>query len=185
MEGWLEQSDLHDTWVEVIDGGGTTLGWIERRRADMLGLRTQLIEVPDRYLSDPYVRYHAQLAFERGLLTRGRDLNDVQIALLGSQIIKRNEVDEKLRVRRFEEDMLVNNPDLFKAYRDKKEREHEVNATGGVQEKVPSSVEEFLAALAAFDADEGVDSGKEQESRAEGWLSGLLSEEDLDQMSDD
>jgi hypothetical protein len=184
MEGWLEQADLKDTWIEVIDQQGTRLGWIERSRIGMLGLQTQLIETPKRYLTDSYVRYHAQLAYERGLLSRGQDLNDVQIALLGGQIIKQNERDEKLRIRKFEEDMLINNGELFKAYQEKKERQAETDAaTLGVEERVPASIEEFLATLAAFSEDEPAGSGKKQEG-ADGWLHSILSDEDLSEMED-
>lgn len=183
MEGWLEQSDLGDTWIEVIDADGITLGWIERSRTVKLSLRTQIIETPERYLKDPWVRYHAQFAYERGLFTRGQDLNDVQIALLGGQMIKTREVEERMRVRRFEEEMLINNAAMFRAYRDKKEQKEEIDAaTAGVEERVPGSIEEFLATVAAFSEEEPAGSGKGQE--AEGWLQSLLSEQDLDEMED-
>lgn len=184
-DGWLEQADLLDDWIEVINPDGDTLGWIERRRTIDIGLHTQVIETPERYLRDPYVRYHAKLAYERGLFTGGQDLNDIQIVLLGSQITKNREAEEKLRTRRFEEDMLINNPDLFRTYYEKKTKKDEMDeVTAGVEERVPTSVEEFLAAIAAFSEDEGAGSSKEQEG-AEGWLTSLLSDDDLDQMSDD
>jgi hypothetical protein len=180
-EGWLD-GEQSNGFVEAITSDGETLGWLERKQANRLGLIPQVIETPKRYLDDPYVWYHAQLAEERGLFQK-KDLNDVQLVLLSSAMIKRRKEEVSLRDRDLEESMFVNNPELYQAYMDKKKQTEESEGGVSVEQRVPGSVEEFLATLAAFGAEEGSDSDKEQD--AEGWLASFLSDDDLDQMQDD
>lgn len=183
MEGWLD-SDQPEPFVEAIDPDGEPLGWMSRRDANLLRYTPQIIETPQRYLDDLYVRYHAQLIGERHLYD-GKDLNDVQLALLASNLKKRREHEANLREIGFEENLLVNNPEGYKAYMDKKKQINEAEGGGPeVEQRVPGSIEEFLATLAAFSEGDDADSGKEQEDRAEGWLSSILSSDDLDQMDD-
>jgi len=102
---------------------------------------------------------------------------------LSSAMIKRRKEEVSLRDRDLEESMFVNNPELYQAYMDKKKQTEESEGGVSVEQRVPGSVEEFLATLAAFGAEEGSDSDKEQD--AEGWLASFLSDDDLDQMQDD
>lgn len=180
--GWLD-SEQPEALVEVIDPDGATLGWMTRKDAHLLDEIPQVIETPPRYLDDPYVWYHVQLIDERDLYRGGLDLNDIQLTLLSAALIKRRRKVAADRDEDFEQEMFVNNPSLFKAYIDKKKAEREAESGPSVQQRVPGSVEEFLATIAAFSEGDDPDSGKGQE-RAEGWLASFLSDEDLDQMDD-
>ena len=182
-EGWLDEEDSGDL-VEAIGPDGEFLGWITKREAFRQNRVPQIIETPRRYLDDPYIWYHAQLIDERDLYRDGRDLNDIQLVLLSSALINRRKDVAKEKDRTFEEDMFVNNPELYKAYMEEKKRIKEASGGVEVEQRVPGSVEEFLATLAAFSEGEASDSDKERE-RADGWLASFLSDEDLDQMSDD
>jgi hypothetical protein len=182
-EGWLDGEQASE-FVEVIDGEGQFLGWISRKDAGEINLIPQIIETPDRYLKDPYVTHHATLIEERQLFKDGRDLNDVQLVLLSSAIINRRKRESERRDVEFEQSMAIGNPDMYRAYIDKKKQTEEADGGVSVEQRVPGSVEEFLATLAAFGAEEGSDSDKEQEN-AEGWLASFLSDDDLNQMQDD
>ena len=182
-EGWLDQ-DQPEAFVEVINSEGETLGWLEHRQATILGMIPQVIESPPRYLEDPYIDYHSQLIEERKLFEGQQDLNDIQLVLVGAALIKRRKAEVKERDRIFEENLLIGNPEMYKAYMDKKSEAQELEGGADVEQRVPGSVEEFLATLAAFSEGEDSDSDKEQEN-AEGWLASFLSDSDLDQMQDD
>lgn len=177
-KGWLRESDLDD-WTEVINSDGETLGWIRKRDLNRLNIRTKVIETPKRFMIDPYVLYHSKLAYERGAFEND-DLSEVQVVLLASNIVKNREIEETLRKRAFEESMLVNNPDMFKAYQKQKEEEKMLQAED-VQEQVPTSMEELVAMLSEFDGKSGAESGQGEE----GWLSSYLSDDELDSMGDD
>ena len=182
-EPWLDE-DASGDWLEAAGPNGEVLGYIQRREAHLLGLPVRRVEVPKRYLEDPYVRNHAVLAHARGIFTSGEDLNDVQVVLLAGEITKHREVEEALRVRLFEESMLISNPTLFTEYKEKKDREAGVQVgLGLVEERGPESIEEFWAHLSAFSEEDEPGSSKDRE-KAEGWLSGLLNSDDLDQMDD-
>lgn len=183
MEGWLDE-EQPDSFVEVIGPEGETWGWMSRSDMHRLNYISQTIEEPERYLKDPYIRYHAQLINERLLFKDGRDLNDVQMVLLSSELVKRREIDAKIEDRRFEESMFINNAELYRAYMDKKKQQAQNEGGVQVEQRVPASVEEFLAALGAFSEGEDETSDKGQE-KAEGWLTSLLSDSDLDEMQDD
>lgn len=178
-KGWLTVDDLDD-WTEVIDHDGETLGWTRRKDLNRLGIRTKVIETPKRFMLDPYILYHSKLAFERGLFKNSNDLNDVQVVLLSSNIVKSREIDETLRKRSFEEAMLVNNPEMFKAYQKQKEEER-LTAVEDVSESVPTNMEELIAMLSNFDGNEGSESNQGDE----GWLASYLSDDDLDSMGDE
>lgn len=180
---WLDENDL-DGWVEAIDDDGETLGWMRIIDAHSHDIPIINIETPKRFLMDPYVLYHAKMAYERGLLNRGRDLNDVQTVLLASCINKRQEREAKLREQAFEENLLINNPDGYKAYMQRKREMEAMEVEDGVviEEQVPQNIEEFLSTLSAFSEAEDLDSDKEQTI---GWLSSFLDDEDLEELGDD
>lgn len=183
---WLEDSNPGE-FLEALDDQGELVGYIRRREAEDLGLRFRTIEIPHRYLDDPFVRYHVQMAYERGLLTRGQDLNIIQVILLTSHLVKRAEQDEKLRVRQFEESMLATVPEWVREYFARKQKqveEEEFIDSADVEERVPQSIEEFLQHIKAFSADDEEGSSKEQEDNL-GWLSSLLSDAELDEMPDE
>ena len=181
---WIDTED-QDEWVEVIGPSGDSLGFLLKTEASKLDLIAQVVETPDRYLSDPYVLYHAQLAYERGMITRGQDLNDVQIVLLASHIIKRRDLEKNERERIFEERFFTANPEGYQAYKENKERKEEAEGDlAGVEQRVPRSIEEFLAQMEGFSEGEAPDSDKVRE-KAEGWLASFLDSEELDQMSEE
>lgn len=182
MDGWLDE-EQDSPFIEVVDGEGEGVGWLLRREANLLHLLPQIIETPPRYLEDPYVAYHVQLIDERGLFKDGRDLNDVQMVLLSSALINRRKAIAKKEESAFEEAMLINNPTLYQTYMDKKQERKEVEGDGEIEQRVPGSVEEFLATVAAFSEGDLPDSNKEQE-KAEGWLAGFLSNDELSEMDD-
>lgn len=175
--GWLTEADLDD-WIEVINHDGETLGWARNKDLKRLNLRTRIIETPKRFMYDPYVLYHSKLAYERGLFGNAKDLNDIQVVLLASNIVKIKEAEELLRKREFEENMLINNPDMFKAYQKQREEEEMLN-TEKVEEQVPTNMEELIAMLS--DSNEGSESRQD----TEGWLASYLSDDDLDEMGDE
>lgn len=177
--GWLTEDDLDD-WTEVINHDGETLGWMRRRDLSRLNIRTKTIETPRRFMLDPYVLYHSKLAYERGIFGKADDLNDVQVVLLASNIVKNKETEEVLRKRVFEESMLINNPEMFKVYQKQKEEE-QMLGTEMVEEQVPTNMEELVAMLSAFDGNEGSDSSQD----TEGWLASYLSGDEIDAMGDD
>lgn len=184
-EGWLADGDSGSDWLEVIDWEGDVLGYSRRRDAVRMDLPVITIETPQRYLEDPYVRVHAVMAKERGVLSQGNDLNDVQLVLIQSNVLKQREIDEKLRERSFEENMYASNPTLWKSYMDNKNKTAEIEAGMAViEERVPRSIDEFLADLAAF-SEEEVPTGIKERERVEGWLAALLTDDDLEDMQDE
>lgn len=87
-------------------------------------------EKEPRWEKDPYILSHAEMAYERGLL-KGEELNDVQIGLLICQMsrlekLKRDEVEAQ-----FEQNMFVTNPELYKVYKEQKDRE--IYERGGLE----------------------------------------------------
>jgi hypothetical protein len=183
-QGWLDDED-RDDWIEVVGEEGTTLGHISRNDASKLNMITQVIENPERYLTDPWILYHAKLAHERGLFTHGADLNDVQLIMMASSFIKRQEMEAMERERVFEERFFVSNPDGYKAYQEHKAQKEEQDADSvDIEQRTPRSVEEFLATLDAFSEGEPETRDKGQD-KAEGWLSQFLDDSELDQMKDE
>lgn len=180
---WLDGPDPGNDWLEAAGPDGQVLGYVQRREAHVLGLPIRRVEIPKRYIEDSWVRNHAAMAYARGIFSNGQDLNDVQIVLLAGEIIKRRELEENLRTRVFEESMIINNPTLYQEYSEKKQRDAGVEVgLGLVEERVPESVEEFLATLGSFSEDESPGSDKDRESV--GWLSSFFNDDELDQMDD-
>lgn len=184
-ESWLD--DPPGEWLEVIDEHGDPLGFLRRSEASRMKMPIQVIETPDRYLTDPYVLYHAQLAYERGMLNRGRDLNDIQVILLASHIIKKREFEKAERERVFEERFFAANPEGYKDYIEKKKQKDENEGDiANIEQRIPRSIEEFLADVQAFGSeDEASTQDKGQSEATEGWLSSILDDSELEQMSDD
>ena len=179
---WLEENDLNDKWTQVIDSSGEVAGWIDNYNAEMLNLDYHTVETPKRFLTDPYVLEHAIRAQELGLLN-GYDLSEIQNVLLVTNIKRRNDKEEMLLTRKFEESLWITNPDMYKAW---KEHQAQVAETSfeeaGVEETVPQSVEEFFEALNLFTEGDEVDDHYQEPQ--EGWLDSVLDDDELSQMGE-
>lgn len=176
--GRLRAVNPDDPWVEVVNDQGDRVGFITSKDAYLAELDVYEVQNVKRYLDDPYVRYHATVADERGLL-KG-DLNDVQNIVALSNLIKQREIEEKLRERAFLEMMAVNNGDMYKAYMEQKEREaEEEEFEGDVEWKTPESVGDFFELLKSFNE------GEEDDDNDPGQtMAGLLDEETLSELSE-
>lgn len=180
---WIRQEDLDD-WLPAIDDDGTTIGYIRSRVARQLNIPIITIEKPKRYLKDPYVNYHSSIIKERGLLSRGQDLNEVQTVLLMSQMIKRREEEIENRKNYFEEMLFANNVDLYKAYKEQEEKEKMKNDPR-FQQMRPQSLEDLMAMFSSFDEQIDLNRDKKESASEEiGWLDAILAEEDIDKMQD-
>lgn len=175
----LSWSEDPQRWVDVVDDHGHTVGYVTEKDALLNGAILLDVLPPERYLKDPYVRYHAQLAYERGLLNRGQDLNDIQIVLLASQVINQREQDDANREQRFIESMAINNPAMYKNYVEEKDRETEQEALEEMIEwKTPGSLQQFFADLQKLN-DDNVLSDEEVEG-----MTSSLAEDELSELSD-
>lgn len=182
MIGWLDEHPV-DEWIEVIDPEGDTLGWLPRNEATRQRLPLHLIEVPERYLDDPWVIYHVQLCEERELFKR-TDLNDVQQILLSSALIRRRRHAAQEAERTFEERFFASNPEGYKAFKDQQEAQEEANeGIADVEQRVPANIEEFLATIAEFSEAEDEGRDKDREAESQGWLASTLSPDELGEMS--
>lgn len=180
---WIKEEDLDD-WLSAIDDDGNIIGYIRSKIARQQGIPIITIEKPKRYLKDPYVNYHSALIKERGILSRGQDLNDVQTVLLLAQIIKEREDEISLRKQSFEEMLFANNLDLYKSYKEQEEKERMKNDPRFAQMR-PQSLEDLMAMFSSFDEEINSNRDKEgQEPKQEGWLDAILAEEDIDKMQD-
>lgn len=137
--------------VRAIDRDGNTLGYLSLDDCDRFGLTVSRVETPARYLDDPYVIYHADMAYEQGLLTNGRDLNPIQAAMLLSVIVRRER-----RRRERDEAMILSNmallrPDAYQRYIAQKDAERQAEEDevdeSSIEWKVPRSMDEFLEIL--------------------------------------
>lgn len=184
MSSWLEDGDSGSEWLQVMDWDGSMVGWLRRRDAHMLRMPIHLIETPDRYLKDVMVKYHSDLAYERGIFSKGQDLNDVQIVLLASHLIRKREAEAKMKVATFEADLFISDKGRYDDWMERKKQADELtDEMVQVEQRVPTDIEQFLADIASFSEEDPANDGKEQ--RVEGWLSSLLSDEDLQGMSDE
>lgn len=180
---WIKEEDLDD-WLPAIDDDGNTIGYIRSKIARQLRIPIITIEKPKRYLKDPYVLYHSSLLRERGLLTRGQDLNEVQTVLLLGQMVRDRESEVNSRKNSFEEMLFANNPELYKQYKDQEEKERIKNDPRYEQMR-PQSLEDLMAMFSSFDEEINSTRDKEQEdSRPEGWLDAILADEEINRMQD-
>lgn len=166
--------------VEIIDQTGAARGYLPRNQVDQLGLDFVEIEYPERYTSDPYLMYHFDLAYERGILTQGRDLNDVQIVGLASHIIRQRKQEEQLRERKFNEDMLINNAEMYKLWQEhQRKAEIEKEFEGEVEWRAPKSPADLFKMLGDFD-----EFPDEIEPEPEAGIDTILSPDDLEGLSE-
>lgn len=180
-DAWINDPDEHLGLIEVVDEDFETIGWLPRYQLGFLRLPIRIIENTEKYLDDPYILYHARLLYETGKL-RGDDLNEVQQALLATNLANKARTDEKLRVRAFEEMLFASNPELFKIYMDQKAALEQVDLDEQIEERIPESVEEFMNLLRQMADEQQEPDGEAQ--RAQGWLADLLGD-DLSQMAEE
>lgn len=180
---WIKSEDLDDI-LPAIDDDGNTIGYIRSKSARQLGIPIITIEKPKRYLKDPYVVYHASLLKERGLLSRGQDLNEVQTVLLLGEMIRQREGEMSSRKNSFEEMLFANNPELYKQYKDQEQKEL-IKNDPRYQQMRPQSLEDLMAMFASFDEEANLTRDKEEgEGEPEGWLDAILAREDINKMQD-
>lgn len=150
-------SDLSaEDWVHAFDREGKDLGYLTARDCDLLDL--ELVEAlpSERYRTDPYVVYHATMAYERHVFSQP-ELNALQEALLNVYMIKRNE-------RRAEEarqvwlgNMMIQSPKMYQEYmRAESERKAmEREQSSGIEWRAPSTKEEFEDVIKEIFGEEG------------------------------
>lgn len=175
---WIKTEDVFQQWIEAIDNDGEVIGYIKKSEARRLGIRTITIEKPKKFIKDSYVNYHTEILTRSGILTSGRDLNEVQtVLLLGSLVNEKEELAEKRRTN-FEEMLFANNPEMFKSYKEYQEQQR-LNDDPEYQQLRPKSLEELLSMFNAFEEDvEG------EEKKTAGWLDAMLDEEEAAQIRD-
>lgn len=180
---WIREEDLDD-WIPAIDDDGSTIGYIRSKLSRQLNVPIITIEKPKRYLKDPYVIYHSSVIKERGLLSHGQDLNEVQTVLLLGQMIREKEAEVSAHKSDFEEMLFANNAELYKAYKEQEEKEKMKNDPR-FQQMRPQSLEDLMAMFTSFDEEINLTRDKEENSEEQsGWLDAILAEEDIDKMQD-
>jgi len=93
------------------------------------------------------------MAYIRGVLTKA-DLNSVQEAMLAIVLQRKREEESELEIAKFEQNLFINNPSLYKEYVDKKTQE-ETDGNKDVQWLAPTSIEEAAELMSVFkDIDE-------------------------------
>jgi len=177
---WLKSEDLND-WVEIINYDGEFLGWLPNRDCSHLNIPLNIIETPNFYREHPAIVHHSKMAYESGVLKARDDsgLSEIQTILLASIILNRYQEDEDLRQREFEENLFVNNQEVYSVYKEQKE----LQAAAGmndIEERTPQNFEEFLSILGAFEAE----AEEADENLGSGWLDSVLSDEELDLMGE-
>lgn len=140
--------------VRAFDTEGEHVGWVTRRDCELNRLSVGVYEPPVRYKDDPYVRYHARLGYKQGIF-RGSSLNEVQKSLLISALIQEQEEEAEIERARMLHQMLITNPEMYKAYREKEEQEKaaQMLEKSGIEWRTPSTPEEVMEMLADVDDD--------------------------------
>lgn len=175
---WIKTEDVYQQWIEAIDDDGEVIGYIRKAEARRLGIRTITIEKPKKFVKDPYVTYHTELLLRSGVLTDGRDLNEVQTALLLGSLVREKESQAEQRKTDFEEMLFANSPEMYKSYKEYQEQQR-LNDDPEYQQLRPKSLEELLSMFNVFETVD--EKGNQKEI---GWLDALLDEEDASQIRD-
>lgn len=98
--------------------------------------------IGNRWRTDPYLITHAKMARLRGFLSKGKEMNTVQIALTSGLVAIDAEENERREIDKFERDLMVNNPTLYLSYIKKKEARNV--ETPEDDDPDPSTVEWFI-----------------------------------------
>lgn len=176
---WIKTEDIYQQWIEAINDDGEIIGYIRKVEARRFGIRTITIEKPQKFIKDPYINYHRDILIRSGILTSGRDLNEVQSVLLLGSIVNERKNNAEERKNNFEEMLFANNPEIYKSYKEFQEQQ-ELNDDPDFQQARPKSLEELLSMFNAFE----VDSEGEEAKKPAGWLDAMLDEEDAAQIRD-
>lgn len=178
---WIKTEDVYQNWLEVVNNDGETLGYIRHTDARRANIRTITIEKPQKFVKDPYVGYHIEILMRSGLLTSGRDLNEVQTVLLLGYIINEKKESTELRKIDFEQLLFVNNPEMYKNYKEQEEQRR-LAENPEYQQLRPQSLQELLAMFETFD--EAASSTQDKQGQPIGWLDDLLDDEEASQLRD-
>lgn len=180
---WLRTEDVYEQYIEAVDNNGETLGYIFPSEARKLGIKTINIEKPQKFIKDSYVTYHTELLIKSGVLTSGRDLNEVQtVLLLGSIINEKKEQVDQNKIN-FEQLLFANSPEMYKSYKEHEEQRR--LAENPEYEQVrPKSLQELLSMFDAFNDDTESIQDRESSNISSGWLDDLLDEDEISQIRD-
>lgn len=137
-----------------------------------------------RWEKDPYIVTHADLAYERDIL-KG-DLNDTQLTMLMSVMIRRNQMKRDEAELYLESQLLVQDPERYKAYIEEKKRIKRENA--GLEKEpiwfVPQTYEEAKALAEHFsDLDEKYKGRLKQEGVIEETEAGTVMKFDWSELN--
>lgn len=179
---WITSEDVYNDWIQAVNGDGDFVGFIRQSEARRQDIKILTIEKPEKYKKDPYISYHAEMLVRSGVLTNGRDLNDVQSILLLSYIIKEKEDAAEDKQGNFEQLLFASNPELYKAYKEYQQQQ-EMIQNPEYQQLRPKSLQELLSMFDAFDEETPSDQDKDQTKPA-GWLDDILDEEEISQIRD-
>lgn len=179
---WIKTEDVYEKWLEAVDRNGDLLGFIKSSDARRLGIKTLTIEQPQKFIKDAYVKYHAEILIRSGVITSGRDLNEVQTVLLLGTVINERKAEAETRKLNFEQLLFANNPEMYKSY--KEQEEQRIMAENPDYQQIrPQGLEDLLAMFAGFDETSGSDQDKNQ-GKVVGWLDDILDEEEASQIRD-
>lgn len=180
---WITTEDVYEKWIEAVDDNGETLGFIRPSEARRLDIRILTIEKPQKFYKDSYVNYHAEILIRSGVITSGRDLNEVQTVLLMGYLIneKKNEADT--RQADFEQLLFSNNPEMYKSYKEQEEQRKLVE-NPEYQQVRPKSLNELLAMFETFDSESNEVLSDSDEKKKSGWLDDMLNDTEINQIRD-
>jgi len=189
-KAWFNSvEELPDKMIPFVDDDGGILGYLPERDCKKQNIPIFTIENEKRFLDDSYVLNTAFVAYERGLLNQGQDINEIQEVLLKSVIINKRKKDEDLQERTFTENMFVNNQALYKSYMEfKKQKEdskefEEYGDEEFIEQRVPGSMQELMDILKEFN-EEGEEEEPEEDHEEEWASMGVLPPSTIEGMSD-
>jgi len=114
----------------------------------------------------------SELAYRKGLLNQA-DMNSVQEALLSVVLRRKRKEEIDLEVAKFEQNLFINNPSLYKDYMNNKEQE-EINGNKNIEWMTPDSVEEANQLMDLFrDIDKQLKEENDQPAAQIDFLSAL------------
>lgn len=178
---WITTEDVYEQWLKAVDNNGDTLGFIKPSEARRLGIRTITIERPAKFIKDTYVKYHSEILMRSGILTSGRDLNEVQTVLLLGFIVNEKEDEASKNKLDFEQLLFANNPELYKNYKEQEEQRRFAENPDYEQIR-PKTLNELLAMFEAFSGE--AESPQDSENKPRGWLDDILDDEEISQIRD-
>ena len=144
----------HSDLIDVIDENGDIIGYIPYGQALKENFPILIIEDPPRWKEDPYVLWHSDMAYERGLLSHGQDLNEIQKILLASYMVRSRERENTLRETQFMESLFVADPERYQQWlKAKQQREAQEAISENTVWMAPQSPQELLEVLKQLGAE--------------------------------